>query len=66
MSATAPLPDYPAAGAASWCELNEFAVLDFQGHDLLVERHIAPMSEPGFRPPEYLRFTRGTGVWQSL
>ena len=29
MSATAPLPDYPAAGAASWCELNEFAVLDF-------------------------------------
>ncbi len=33
MSATAPLPDYPAAGAASWCELNEFAVLDFHGED---------------------------------
>ena len=45
---------------------NEFAVLDFQGDDLMVERHIAPMSEPVFRPPEYLRFTRRTGVWQSL
>ena len=45
---------------------NEFAVLDFQGDDLLVERHVAPMSETGFRPPEYLRFTRRSGIWQSL
>ena len=33
---------------------NEFAVLDFQGPDLLIERHVAPMDEPGFRPPEHL------------
>lgn len=45
---------------------NEFSVLDFQGDDLTIERHIAPMSEPGFRPPEILRFTRRSGRWQSL
>lgn len=33
MSVTAPLPDYPAAGTASWCELSDFAVLDFHGED---------------------------------
>lgn len=42
---------------------NEFAVLDFQGSDLLIERHIAPMDEPGFRPPEHLRFTRRDRRW---
>ena len=42
---------------------NEFAVLDFQGPDLLIERHIAPMDEPGFRPPEHLRFTRRDRRW---
>ncbi|MFJ1290457.1 metallophosphoesterase [Paracoccus yeei] len=42
---------------------NEFAVLDFQGPDLLIERHIAPMDEPGFRPPEHLRFTRRNRRW---
>ncbi|MDF3854674.1 metallophosphoesterase [Paracoccus sp. P2] len=43
---------------------NEFAVLDFAGPDLLVERHVAPMTEPGFRPPEHLRFTRRDGLWR--
>ncbi|WP_423210803.1 metallophosphoesterase family protein [Paracoccus yeei] len=42
---------------------NEFAVLDFQGPDLLIERHVAPMDEPGFRPPEHLRFTRRNRRW---
>ncbi len=45
---------------------NEFAVLDFQGDELMVERHIAPMSEPGFRAAQHLRFTRRGGRWQSL
>lgn len=42
---------------------NEFAILDFDGPDLIVTRHIAPMSEPGFGPPVTLRFTRRTGLW---
>ncbi|WP_288950582.1 metallophosphoesterase [uncultured Paracoccus sp.] len=42
---------------------NEFAVLEFSGPDLLVERHVAPMTEQGFRPPEHLRFARKNGVW---
>ena len=43
---------------------NEFAILDFDGPDLTVTRHIAPMSAPGFEPPETLRFSRRTGMWQ--
>ncbi|MFT4015075.1 MAG: metallophosphoesterase [Paracoccus sp. (in: a-proteobacteria)] len=43
--------------------LNEFAVLDFDGPDLRIERHIAPMGEPGFRPPEEIRFTRRDSRW---
>lgn len=43
---------------------NEFATLDFDGPDLLVERHVAPMDEPGFRPPEQIRFTRRGGLWR--
>lgn len=43
---------------------NEFAVLDFQGQDLLIERHVAPMDETGFRPPEELRFTRQNRRWR--
>lgn len=43
---------------------NEFATLDFDGPDLLVERHIAPMDQQGFRPPEQIRFTRRTGLWR--
>ncbi|CAM3230726.1 3',5'-cyclic AMP phosphodiesterase CpdA [Paracoccus aminovorans] len=43
---------------------NEFATLDFDGPNLRVERHVAPMDEPGFRPPEQLRFTRRSGLWR--
>lgn len=42
---------------------NEFAVLDFQGPDLRIERHVAPMDEAGFRPPQELRFTRRDRLW---
>ena len=42
---------------------NEFAVLDFQGPELLIERHVAPMDERGFRPPQHLRFTRRDRRW---
>ena len=32
----------------------------------LITRHIAPMSGTGFDSPRQLRFTRRTGIWQSL
>lgn len=43
---------------------NEFATLDFDGPELRVERHVAPMDEAGFRPPEQIRFTRRGGCWR--
>lgn len=42
---------------------NEFAVLQIDGPLLSIERHIAPMDEPGFRPPRHEYFTRESGVW---
>ncbi|VDS09089.1 Calcineurin-like phosphoesterase [Paracoccus haematequi] len=42
---------------------NEFAVLQIDGPMLTVERHIAPMNEPDFRPPEYEHFSRESGIW---
>lgn len=42
---------------------NEFAVLDIEGGDLRVQRHIAPMDEAGFRPPQELRFQRRNRLW---
>jgi len=45
---------------------NEFAVLDFNGPDLGIERHVAPMDERGFRPPEHLRFARVDGHWRPV
>lgn len=42
---------------------NEFAVLQIDGPMLTVERHIAPMDEPDFRPPEYEHFSRESGIW---
>ncbi|MBD9526583.1 metallophosphoesterase [Paracoccus sp. PAR01] len=44
---------------------NEFAVLDFDGSDLLIERHVAPMDQPGFLPPQFLRFTRANRRWRA-
>ncbi|AUH64461.1 metallophosphoesterase family protein [Paracoccus zhejiangensis] len=45
---------------------NEFAVLEIEGDDLRIERHVAPMDEAGFRAPELLDFTRGEGGWIEL
>ncbi|WP_347139864.1 metallophosphoesterase [Paracoccus sp. SSK6] len=42
---------------------NEFAVLQIDGTWLTIERHIAPMDEPSFRPPEYEHFSRESGIW---
>lgn len=42
---------------------NEFAVLDFQGPDLLIERHVAPMDASGFVPPQHLHFRRADRRW---
>lgn len=42
---------------------NEFAVLDIEGNDLRIQRHVAPMDETGFRPPEELRFQRRNRIW---
>lgn len=42
---------------------NEFAILQFDGPMLTIERHIAPMDEPDFRPPEYEHFSRESGIW---
>lgn len=42
---------------------NEFAILDFQDTDLLIQRHVAPMDETGFRPPQQIRFRHRDGRW---
>lgn len=44
---------------------NEFAVLDFDGPVIRIERHIAPMAESGFRPPIQERFSRQNGIWRA-
>ncbi|MFD1882104.1 metallophosphoesterase family protein [Paracoccus pacificus] len=43
---------------------NEFAVLDIDGDALRIERHVAPMDEPGFRPPEFMEFVRDAKGWR--
>ncbi|MTH77583.1 metallophosphoesterase family protein [Paracoccus aestuariivivens] len=45
---------------------NEFAVLDFQGPDLTIERYVAPMDESGFRPPEFIHFRRANRRWRQV
>lgn len=42
---------------------NEFAVLQIDGPFLSIERHIAPMGQAAFRPPEHEYFSRESGVW---
>lgn len=42
---------------------NEFAVLQFDGSHLLIERHIAPMTQPGFDPPVFEHFSRKDRIW---
>ncbi len=42
---------------------NEFAVLDIDGGDLVIERHIAPMDRDEFDTPEFEYFARRDGIW---
>ncbi|MTH33137.1 metallophosphoesterase [Paracoccus limosus] len=42
---------------------NEFAELEFDQDALLIRRHVAPMDETGFRPPQELRFQRRDRLW---
>ena len=42
---------------------NEFAVLQIDGDDLVIERHIAPMDRADFGDPEYEYFSRKGGIW---
>lgn len=43
---------------------NEFAVLDIEGDDLTIHRHIAPTSQTSFEPPEVLKLSRASGEWR--
>lgn len=45
---------------------NEFAVLDFQGDRLTIERHVSVMPEADFRTPVMTRLRRVAGEWQVL
>ncbi|MBK4217831.1 metallophosphoesterase [Paracoccus caeni] len=45
---------------------NEFAVLDIDGTELTVERHIAPMDQPDFQPPLIQRYSRASGIWEGF
>lgn len=44
---------------------NEFSVLQVDGPLLTVERHVALMDEPSFRPPEHEHFSRQGGIWMA-
>ncbi|WP_134724661.1 metallophosphoesterase family protein [Paracoccus luteus] len=45
---------------------NEFALLTFDGPELSVERHVAPMPDTVFLPPVARRFSRASGRWVAL
>lgn len=45
---------------------NEFALLDFDGADLTVQRHVAPMPDIAFGSPPAQRFSRTSGRWVAL
>lgn len=45
---------------------NEFAVLQIEGDDLMIERHIAALPRPEFLPPRRSHFSRAGGVWRAL
>ncbi|MFI0397234.1 metallophosphoesterase family protein [Paracoccus jiaweipingae] len=45
---------------------NEFCVIESDGPDLRIERHIAPMAETGFAPPRHLAFRHVDGGWQAV
>lgn len=45
---------------------NEFVVLDVGGTDLVIERHVSPMPDPDFLPPEISRYSRAGGLWRRV
>ncbi|WP_240768909.1 metallophosphoesterase family protein [Paracoccus liaowanqingii] len=45
---------------------NEFALLEIEGTDLRLERHMAPMGGQGFGEPEIARYSRASGVWRRV
>lgn len=45
---------------------NEYAVLDIDGDDLRLERHVAPMTADDFLEPEIARYSRDGGVWRRV
>lgn len=58
-------------GASALCarpgdRQNEFAILEIDGPELTVHRHVAPMPDIDFLPPEITRWSRATGLWHRL
>ncbi|CAM3077580.1 metallophosphoesterase [Paracoccus nototheniae] len=45
---------------------NEFALLDIEGADLRLERHMAPMQAMAFDPPQVGQYSRASGVWRRV
>lgn len=43
---------------------NEFAVLDIDGDEAVIHRHVAPMAQDDFDPPQTLRLSRAGGAWR--
>ena len=45
---------------------NEFAVLDIDGDEAVIHRHVAPMAQDDFDPPQTLRLSRAGGAWRLI
>jgi 3',5'-cyclic AMP phosphodiesterase CpdA len=45
---------------------NEFALLEIEGTELRLERHMAPMGGKGFDAPQIAGYSRASGVWRRV
>ncbi|WP_410218702.1 metallophosphoesterase family protein [Paracoccus sp. (in: a-proteobacteria)] len=45
---------------------NEFVLLEIEGTELRLERHLAPMERAGFMDPEVAAYSRASGVWKRV
>lgn len=45
---------------------NEFALLEIEGTELRLERHMAPMAGKGFDAPQIAEYSRASGVWRRV